>query len=81
MKTVRLLRDKDTPTERESALQAIETAIKDNGWVTLVPEDDSSTTDYQVDVKAINAEEAKTYQLSVGEIIYQKQLSILLFSI
>lgn len=71
LKKVRLLRDKDTPTEREAALQAIEIAIKDNGWVRLLDKDDSSTADYQVDVKALDTEGSNTYKLSKGEVIYE----------
>ncbi|MEM8721765.1 MAG: hypothetical protein AAGE84_21115 [Cyanobacteria bacterium P01_G01_bin.39] len=70
MKKVRLLKDTDTPAGREKALQAIETAIQNNGWVKLI-EEDSSTADYQVDVKAIDAENSNIYKLDEGEIIYE----------
>ncbi len=59
LKKVRLLRDKNTPTGREAALQAIDTAIQNNGWVRLVIEE-TETADYQVDVIAVD-----------NEIIYQ----------
>ncbi|MGB5635843.1 MAG: caspase family protein [Waterburya sp.] len=73
LKKVRLLKDKDTPPGRESALKAIETAIQDNGWVKLVAEDadNPEAADYQVDVKAVNEEEANKYRLTVGEVIYE----------
>ena len=73
LKKVRLLKDLTTPPGREQALQAIETAIQDNGWVKLVAEDADKpeVADYQVDVKAVNKDEAKTYHLNEGEIIYE----------
>ena len=73
IKKVRLLKDKDTPSVRDQALQAIETAIQDNGWVKLVAEDANNpeAADYQVDVKVVNEEEAKTYKLNVDDIIYE----------
>ena len=73
LKKVRLLKDQDTPLGRAPALQAISIAIQDNGWVKLVTKDDnkSSAADYQVDVKAVNESEAKTYRLTVGEVIYE----------
>ena len=73
LKKVRLLRDRATPEEREQALQAVETAIANNGWVRLVAEegDKTESADYQVDVKALNPEEATTYHLAEGEVIYE----------
>ncbi|MEM9275241.1 MAG: caspase family protein [Cyanobacteria bacterium P01_F01_bin.143] len=73
MKKIRLLRDNDVPEEREPALQAIESAITDNGWVRLVAEDGEKkeSADYQVDVKALDLETAKTYHLEEGEVIYE----------
>ena len=70
LKKVRLLRDTDTPPERESALQAIEATIPNNGWVRLIAEDEE-TADYQVDVKALNSKDTETYRLPEGEVIYE----------
>jgi hypothetical protein len=73
LKKVRLLKDKNTPSGRDSALQAIETAIQGNGWIKLVAEDDrkSEAADYQVDVKAVNETESDRYRLTIGEVIYE----------
>lgn len=73
LKKVRLLKDKDSPLGRDRALQAIEIAIKDNGWVKLVAEDanKSESADYQVDVKVVNEAEANQYRLTIGEVIYE----------
>ena len=73
IKKVRLLKDKNTPSVRDRALQAIEKAIQDNGWVKLVSDDTNKleTADYQVDVKSLNSEEAQTYELNVDDIIYE----------
>ncbi len=65
LKKVRLLRDRAAPEEREQALQAVETAIANNGWVRLVAEegDKTESADYQVDVKAIGSEDASNLSL------------------
>ena len=55
LKKVRLLRDKDTPVGREAALQAIDAAIQNNGWVRLITTI-TETADYLVDVTTLDNE-------------------------
>jgi Caspase domain len=73
LKKVRLLKDEDTLSGRDIALQAIDVAIQGNGWVKLVTEDanKSEAADYQVDVKAVNKTESDRYRLTVGDVIYE----------
>lgn len=70
VRKVRLLKDKESSPEKDAALQVVEMALNNNGWVELVG--DEEATDYQVDIKTITSKiEADKYRLAVDEVIYE----------
>ncbi|MCJ8281433.1 MAG: caspase family protein, partial [Rivularia sp. ALOHA_DT_140] len=71
VKKVRLLKDENQDNQNNNiALQAVESALIDNGWVELAKEDEAA--DFMVDVKVSKFKaEGQRYQVAVDELIYE----------